>query len=573
MNDVFEQIKDKLSIVDVIEEYTPVIKRGNSTVCVCPFHKEKTPSMYISEEKGVYHCFGCLASGNIFTFVSNIENLTKKQALEKLAIKAGVDLENTEKNKTDPLIEKGFSLIEFTTKLYENSLKQCMQSDNFVKKYINKRYITTKSLDNFRLGYAPAGNFLVKIFKEQNISFELAKKTGLIVANLNNEGFEIGYRDKFSNRLIIPILNEKGIVVGFTGRTFPEDTNKDRPKYLNSGESEFFKKSNILFGLNQAKNSIYKNGNILLVEGNMDVVLAHQNGLTQCIATQGTSVTQAHINNLKKLKMPVYLAFDNDQAGIIAEKKAFKLIAEAGIDCFKVIFEGKYKDLDEFLIENQKEDLKTVPYIEYLIASEQDLTSLDVYKQKNAILKIITYIENVPKILKEQVINNLSSRTGLSNLTILSLTTNKDFNDEIESAKKTIISDKMPNIVQNFTALLSLYKISEIDEDKLKKVFDLIYKILQDTFPDKFMEKSLDKFSNGSDISGFIDIFKKQILDNKFVIDTDINTLFLMNGSHLDNFISKNFKVMYSSLSPKSKEDLNILSKIIDELKFSNIKK
>jgi DNA primase len=519
MSDIFEKIQDRLSLVEVIEEYIPVINRGGRTVCLCPFHQEKSPSFSISNDKGVYYCFGCGASGNMFTFVCNMDNLSKKEALEKLALKAGVDLEQGggKKEAVDPRIENGYKLLESIASLYQKSLEMHMGQatssaehvSQYVSQYVSARKMTSKTLADFRIGYAPEAGFLTSFLQKNNIPLSLGADVGLLsvieVYNPDSQEVETSYKDRFKDRLMIPICDEKGRVVGFTGRSFPGDKFKDRPKYLNSPESEFFNKSNILYGLNLAKNSIYKSGKMILVEGNMDVVVAHQNGLTQCIATQGTAVTATHIRNIKRLKTPVYLAFDNDNAGVIAEKRAFKMLLKEDVECFKVVFDRKYKDLDEFLQENDKSSIRTVPYLNYLILATPALGSKDMYQQRKAIVEVMDYASEANAIFQDQVIAALFDKTGISKEAIKTIAKERvSVEDKTENTQnirlKNLSPDKLSGLKKSFITILG-YSIKD-------PILASIYGFLRVIDSEVFSSLTLDDYILESE--GLIGLFKQQ---------------------------------------------------------------
>jgi DNA primase len=556
-NDVFEKIKDRLSIVDIIEEYTPVIQRGDRLVCLCPFHQEKTPSMSISQEKGVYYCFGCGASGNIFTFVSNMENLDTKGALERLAQKANVDLKTPNYQK-DQELEAGHSMLELAKNLFAGLLTKALkEGDSEIAQYIFKRKLTSETVSSFELGYSPKGNYLLRLIKEKGLDQKLALKVGLLV---EKDGI---IRDKFSDRLMVPILDEKSRIVGFTGRSLPNDPNPERPKYLNSGESKFFNKSNILYGLSLHKNQIQKSCKLILVEGNMDVIVAHQYGLTQCLASQGTAVTATHITNLKKLKVPVYLGFDNDKAGRIAEKKAFQMLIEAGVDCFKVIFDQKYKDLDEFLQENQKEKLLTTPYLDYLIYTNGELDSPDIYAQKAVIVEILSLVSKGPKIIQEHALNLLSKKTGLSVDSLSEFkpqTNSKVIEDEQNQVRaKTKNPQKASKLLKDFLVIVHL--VNSLKDQSLQE----LYRVLNSIDSQTFDGSSLAAFISQDYESGMLEIISKTYPKNPINEDSQkiANSELSRFSDNLKNYLLNNNK---KNLHLVTKE-LTTLDSIVKKLK------
>jgi DNA primase len=515
---IFEKIQDRISILEVIEEYTPVIDRGNYFVALCPFHKEKRPSMSINKEKGVYYCFGCMASGNIFTFVQNIENISKKDALEKLALKAGVTLDNYETNNE---LEDGYKLLNSISALFHEILKTFLTSENYISKYIAQRKLTTNTIEKFNLGYAPKGNFLINFLEKHNISKELALKVGLLT-------FKDGiYRDKFSDRLIIPIYNDQGKICGYTGRTLPNDIS-DRPKYLNSPDSLYFNKSKILFGLDKSKQDILANKKVILVEGNMDVITSYQNGLTYTIATQGTSTTIDHIKKIKRLNSSLILSFDNDNAGKTAELKVLKLALEQDINVFKLIIPNIYKDIDDYLKVVQIQDIEIKPYLEYLINTSQNLISQDLYIQKSAINNILNLTKEANPIIQAQAIQLIQNKSGLDISTLKKINVNKLENKILQPS---IIYDP---IKASFYQLLSLSS----DHSNLKIIYNIIKDKLDNSKP------TFEEYINQDEIKWIIESEKIKYQDTSVNTQQAIGNLVLTikrlyNHDEIKNQLSK----------------------------------
>ena len=436
MND-FERVAERLTISEVAQEYTPIVKKGGRIVCICPFHNEKTPSMTLSDDKGLFYCFGCQASGNIFSFVAKMDNLSMKESLEKLALKSGIELtpfvgSGVVDEALRKELEEGFKILALVADLYNQILMKYISiGGNYVADYILSRKLTAKTILDFKIGYAPSNNYLLKFFKDKKLSIDVGLSIGVLIRDDYNTQ-EIGSsRDKFKDRLMIPIIDSKGRVAGFTGRVFPNDTIENRPKYLNSPESKFFTKSNILFGLNLSKQSINKLGKIIVVEGNMDVVACHQYSVTNVVATQGTAITETQIRALKKIDVQVIAAFDNDNAGIIAEKKLVKACITNDLDIFKLVLPSEYKDVDQFLSNVTAVDgyvslvdSLIVPYIDYLIDSStqksnnnEGILSTDIYKQKAAIKEIVSLLSPADKsnnrLGRYQVHFAISQATGI----------------------------------------------------------------------------------------------------------------------------------------------------------------
>jgi DNA primase len=422
---VWEDIKSRVSVEDVISEYIQIKPAGVNFRCVCPFHQEKNPSLIISPSKGIWHCFGCGAGGDIFKFVMDYENISKQETLVKLAKKAGIQLEELKPKTLEEEIiskskvsrfEKGEKLLDWSANLYHTILLKILQDRSHpITQYCLERGLTQEIITQFKLGYAPKGNFLMQFSIKQKLDSSLLVDVGLIKISDNGE-----FRDKYSDRLMIPIISLKDKVVGFTGRVLPYDKT-DRPKYLNSPQTEWFNKSNLWFGLNMAKKSIIQNKKALLVEGNMDVIAAVKGGFDYTIASQGTSFTEQQLLSLFKLTKHIHIAFDNDNAGKIAGNKLFSEALRIGFTVSKVIIPDTYKDLDEYIQAEKvtESELQVIPYMDYILKEYfTRLNSTHTDEQKKTILEVLDFMVYLDIISTEQYINRIFELTKLSKNTL-----------------------------------------------------------------------------------------------------------------------------------------------------------
>ncbi|MDO8240500.1 MAG: DNA primase [Candidatus Moranbacteria bacterium] len=348
MSDI-DDIKSRLNIVDVLGGYIRLEKAGTNWRANCPFHNEKSPSFMVSEDKQIWHCFGCQKGGDIFGFVMDIEGLDFKGALTLLADKAGVELKKTdpkqaaEKNRT-------LEILEMATKFYQAHLLQTAPGKKILE-YLKDRGINDESIKDFRLGYAPNGwsntmSFLMK----KGFTVEEIAKTGLLVEkrdNSNNSkvqplenaqassrlnlGVASNFYDRFRDRIMFPIADSNDKVVGYSARVAPGG-DESQAKYVNTPETEVYHKSKILYGISRAKNEIRLQKSALLVEGNMDVIAAHQAGLKNTVAVSGTALTQEHLNIIKRYADKIDMCFDMDNAGELATKKSIKLCFEKEVN-------------------------------------------------------------------------------------------------------------------------------------------------------------------------------------------------------------------------------------------------
>ncbi|MFA5000670.1 MAG: DNA primase [Candidatus Paceibacterota bacterium] len=324
-----EQIKAKLSIVEVVGSYLKLEKAGVNYRGKCPFHNEKTPSFFVSPTRGSYHCFGCNRGGDIISFVQEIEGLDFIEALRVLAERAGVELEPLRRNETAGY-NRLFSLLEEATKFYAQQLT--LPQNRPAHDYLIARGLTEESIKNFRLGFVPEAwrsvyDHLLRLgYREEEMI-----KVGLVVANMKaGPQASQGY-DRFRSRLMFPIANPTGKVVGFSGRIFGPET-ATTAKYINTPQTELYNKSKILYGYDRAKQAMRQKDECIFVEGQMDLIMSYQAGATNTVAVSGTALTAEHIQLVKRLTDNIVLANDYDLAGLKASLRAINLIRQEEIN-------------------------------------------------------------------------------------------------------------------------------------------------------------------------------------------------------------------------------------------------
>ena len=338
-DDVFlNEIKEKNNIVDIINMYTPLKRNGNRYVGLCPFHSEKTPSFNVSEEKQMYHCFGCGAGGTVIQFVMNAENYDFVEAVKFLAEKAGMPLpdEKSEENELYNLKRKIYEMNKLAAKEFYKNLNS--EEGISARLYLKNREIKKETVVKFGIGYAK---------NEWDSIYRLLLKNGykkneILKSSLCKEGKNGRIYDFFRDRVMFPVFDIRGNVVAFSGRVLGDE----KPKYLNTGETEVFKKKSILFNMNNAKNSGEEY--ILLMEGCMDIIAVHQAGFENAVATLGTALTEEHSRLLKRFKEKVILSYDGDGAGKEATKKAVRILKRDGFN-IKIIKIQNAKDPDELI--------------------------------------------------------------------------------------------------------------------------------------------------------------------------------------------------------------------------------
>ena len=320
-----DEISSSLDIVDVISAYTPLRKAGRSFMGRCPFHEEKTPSFSVSQDKGVYHCFGCGKSGNMFTFIMDTENVTFFDAVKLLADKANITIEfenepyDPDKNK----IELYYDINRKAGKYYYDKLMS--REGAYAKEYLNERGLKDDTITKFGLGYSPRDKDALFREFENDFNPEDLQNAGLVLILGAGE-----IRDRFRGRLMFPIFKETGKVVGFGGRRMYDEAT-DEAKYVNSPETKIYNKSKTLYGLNFVKGPIKQKGFAILVEGYMDLISLYQNGIENVVASSGTSLTQLHTKILHRYTKEVVVVYDADLAGQNASRRAIEILIENDI--------------------------------------------------------------------------------------------------------------------------------------------------------------------------------------------------------------------------------------------------
>lgn len=340
-DEIVEEVRSRNDIVDVISGYVKLQRRGSSYFGLCPFHNEKSPSFSVSPGKQMYYCFGCGAGGNVFTFIMEYENYSFPEAIKMLADRAGIALpeaseDSEESRRRRDLKTTVLEINKVAAKYYYYLLRS--PQGKLGMDYLRGRQLSDETMRKFGLGYAgPYSDALYRYLKKKGYSDELLKESGLM--NVNEKQ---GMYDKFWNRVMFPIMDVNGKVIGFGGRVMGDA----KPKYLNSPETVIFDKSRNLYGLHVARTARKKY--LLVCEGYMDVISMHQAGFTNAVASLGTALTSQHASLLKRYTDEVVLTYDSDEAGVKAALRAIPLLKEAGIST-KVLHMDPYKDPDEFI--------------------------------------------------------------------------------------------------------------------------------------------------------------------------------------------------------------------------------
>lgn len=423
-NSVINDIRNKIDIVEIISSYIPLTMRGKNYFGVCPFHDDHSPSMSVSKDKQIYTCFSCGATGNAFKFIQDYEHISFIEAVKKCADMCGIVL-NIDSSEEQNYIKKNkelYDIYEISYKFYQNNINSSL--GHGAKEYLYSRKISDNEIKKFGIGLSlNDSDMLVKLLKQKNFSDKELLKSGLANANEN------GLYDIYRNRIMFPLHDLNGLVIGYNGRAYQgEITNK----YVNSKETDIFKKRDYLYNYHRAKESARDKKEIIIMEGPMDVIRASTVGIDNVVATLGTAFGPTQSNLIKRLSTNVILCFDGDAAGLKATKLAIEELQNVGINP-KIVRLPNNNDPDEYIQNNGKENFlkmlnrayNVMEFKEILLKQDINLNSAeDISKYINSMIIEINKIDD--EILKDLTINKLCDETKVSKELILSKLTKKD---------------------------------------------------------------------------------------------------------------------------------------------------
>lgn len=445
-NDI-DKIKDRLSIEEVVSSYIQIEKAGKNLKARCPFHNEKTPSFYISPDRGSYYCFGCGAKGDIFTFVEQFEGLDFYGALKQLAQKAGVTLSAKNEGASNQVL---YDILEETKNFYQKNLEK----NKSATEYLLERGLEKETIKEWEIGFAnESWDDLYLYLKTKNFKEVDIEKTGLIKKRDSGSG----YYNRFRNRIMFPIFDSIGRTVAFTGRLFATDSKE--AKYVNSPETELFTKSRILYGFNIAKTAIRKNNFSILVEGQVDIILAHQAGYKNAVASSGTALTEDQLQMINKISNRLIIAYDADKAGIKASERAWQMALELGMD-IKIAKMPSGSDPADLIKKSKKEWVdvikNSVPIIDYMIENVK-LSEKDPRKLISAINKeVIPYISKLnSEIEKAHYIKKLKELFNVEEEVIWREVNKKTGQTQIKTTSAVILEKTMEDLTEK--QIIGLY--------------------------------------------------------------------------------------------------------------------
>ena len=443
-NEEINNIRSSVSIVDVISDYIPLTKKGKNYFGVCPFHDDHAPSMSVSETKQIYKCFSCGATGNVFNFVMDYEHISFIEAVGKIASKTGIDLNFTTKDKHKKNSNL-YDIYELTNKLFQNNINTKQGAEAI--SYLKKRNINEELIKEFGIGLSlNKHDILTNLLLKKGYSYEEQLKSGLVVKN------DYGYQDIYFNRIMFPLEDMFGRVVGFSGRRY--DDVKEY-KYINTMETEIFKKGEILYNYYRAKDIARRKQQIIVMEGFMDVIRAHSIGVKNVVATMGTALTKENVNNIKRMAKEVILCFDGDSAGFKATMSAIKEFEQANV-IPKIVLLSDDLDPDDYIIKKGAESflnllknpINVMDFkLRYLKQGKDFTNSVDVASYVNEVIKELNYLND--DVLRELTIQKLSEETNLSQDFIKSKIQTKEQKPQVIEKTTTTKYNKYEKAEQN----------------------------------------------------------------------------------------------------------------------------
>lgn len=410
----YEEILDiqrKINIVDIVRDYVPLIQRGKNYFGICPFHDDHNPSMSVSNEKQMYKCFVCGAAGNVFNFVKDYEKISYYEAVKKVADKVGINVSIDTKinNSSSTKYADQFEIYDIANKFYQNNLNTSL--GKIARSYLKKRNIDEEIIKKFQIGLSLNDNNLTKLLQKKGFSDDLLVKSGISVRRSNNV-YDI-YRD----RIMFPLWDINGKTIGFSGRIYEGN---DQSKYINTMETDIFKKGCLLYNYDNARESILKNDQIIIVEGFMDVIRLYTIGVYNVVASMGTAITSDQVNLIRKLTKNVILMFDGDSAGEKATNSFVEVSKNIDFD-IKIIRLEENLDPDDYILKKGKDKMldhllhpKTL--FDYKIIKMKDKLNFDNPEDVSSFVSAITNeLSNInDDVVLELEIKKISKLTGVS---------------------------------------------------------------------------------------------------------------------------------------------------------------
>ncbi|MFY8330398.1 DNA primase [Vagococcus carniphilus] len=529
--ETIENIRRQTNIVDVIGQYVQLKKSGKNYLGLCPFHNEKTPSFSVAEDKQIFHCFGCGKGGNVFSFVQEIEGLSFPESVERVAELSDLNLSfeiNSKPQTLSPKVLEENQLIQIhekTSELYHHILMNTQIGEKALQ-YLLDRGLTEEVIRTFQIGFAPRDRSLLsKVLEKESFSEEVLRKSGLLFQMDNGD-----WLDRFYQRIMFPITNYQGKIIGFSGRILEDETfdSTDQPKYLNSPETELFNKRFILFNFNQARSEIRKKNEVILFEGFMDVISAWMSGVKNGVASMGTSLTVDQIRALEKVSEDCLISYDGDNAGIEATNRAIDLIASESTMSIQIVSIPDKMDPDDYrkkygndslkeLIKNNRDTVFQFKK-EYLKRGKNIQVEADKLEYIDELLQEVSNISSI--VEADLALTQLAEEFNLSKSTL-----QNELRTKKQHYKQQVTSD---SFYQKELVIPKHYETKKIDQIE-KAEMTLIYRVLN--------ERSAYQFLS----------LKEEI----FFVHDVYQELYL----HLTNYIATNGEILVADFLDYLKED------------------
>lgn len=500
MSGAAQHIKDRLSIVDVVGSYIKVESAGANMKAKCPFHNEKTPSFFISPARGSYYCFGCGAKGDIFSFVQEFEKIDFLGALKILAERAGVELDQF-KSDSYQKIDRQYKIIDLACNFFEQKL------GDIQKEYLMSRGLSEDSIRTWRIGFAPdEWRSLMDFMLRQKIDNRPITEDELINTGLIKRAEEGKVYDRFRSRIMFPIFDSSGRVIAFSGRIYGKDEKDPMSgaKYLNSPDIEAFNKSEVLYGFDRAKQSMRERGYAVLVEGQMDLLMSHQIGVTNSVATSGTALTKDHLAKIGRMTKNIIFMYDADNAGYGATRRGERMAILQGFDV-KVAILPKGEDPASLIQKDKNIFMKALKDSTHVITYYLSVL-IDKYKSQHELVKavekeLIPDIALIPSaIRRSEIISQVAMHSKISEKAIseevekviASGNSNNRIVDDNNSAKdpspeetpaqpkKIQSSNKSVDIALRRTVALLVFLEGKVESDKSHKLWEAMQSILSE---------------------------------------------------------------------------------------------
>ena len=561
---VINEIKDKTDILDLVSEYVKLEKRGRNYIGLCPFHDEKTPSFTVSEDKQICHCFGCKKGGNVFQFTQEIKDIPFVEAVKELGerVNIKVDVGQTQYNQQSQMASDDLKMIEMHELIqdyYHYALMKTVEGEEALN-YLRQRGFTDELIKQRQIGYAPdSSHFCHDFLEKKGYDIELAYEAGLLSRNEEN----FSYYDRFRNRIMFPLKNAQGRIVGYSGRTY----NNQEPKYLNSPETPIFQKRRLLYNLDKARKSIRQNDEIVLLEGFMDVIKSDYAGLKQVVASMGTQLSQEHMTFLKKLTNNITLMFDGDYAGREATLKTGQALLQQGLNVYVIQlpsgmdpdeYIGKYgneaflnfvaKDKKAFVlfkVESHQDEINNndLAYERHFREATHDIAQVQSTILRNKLIQDVANIFNMsPEMIYHEIGSNNMPQVAPAEYGYSPQSGSQLFNNltKNEKAERALLK----HFMKDKDTFINYYQ-KIIDDDFTNKYFKIIFNNLHDYFSehDNYSISDVMQYIDSNELrEAFIELDQYTLNDEPYENEIE-DYILIINNNDDESIESLNHKL------------------------------